>query len=72
MNKLSFNVELLFADPITKEGHIKEVAKNIVTAIRYYANVSYIAPEGETHTLEVKITSKELNEAGFSVQSPII
>ena len=73
MNTLSFKVELLFADPITKDTHIMEVANNIVAAIIHQARVAYIAPEDETYTVEVKVSSIELSEMGYThiVQAPI-
>ena len=74
MNTLSFKVELLFADPITKDTHIMEVANNILAAIINQAREASIAPEDETYTVEVKVTSIELSEMGYThiVQAPII
>lgn len=64
MNKsISFRVELTFADEITSEEELKQIAQNIARAIVAETNGQGIAPQdGETYLEIVRVTPWYLNE----------
>ena len=60
---LTFTVEVKFADKITDDLLIMEVAQNIVNAVENETNAMGIAPEdSETYTTEVSVKPQFLDE----------
>ena len=64
MNKtLRFSVELTFADKITDDDQILEIAQNIADAIKHSAHSSVIAPESsDTYTEIIRVTPQWINK----------
>ena len=61
MKKITFTVTVEFADKISSDEEIQEVAENIARAIRNEANTIGIAPDdSETFTEDIEVSSDVL------------
>lgn len=64
MKKLTFSVTLTFADKISDDNEIMEVAKNIAEALENEAKTKGIAPEvSETYTTGIEVASPHIEDS---------
>lgn len=61
MKEIKFLVTLTFADSLTNENEINEVANNIANALKYEADTHGLAPEAsETYTEKIEVSPLKL------------
>lgn len=62
-NKIAFTITLDFADEITSQDEIMEVAQNIADAIKSHADASGISPiDSETYTTSISVKPVGIDE----------
>ena len=68
MKKHTFTVTLTFADKITSDEEIQELAQNVANAVTAFADTAGIAPEAsESYLTSIEVTPQFLPEAKIEV-----
>ena len=69
MKKHTFTVTLKFADKITSDEEIQELAQNVANAVTAFADTAGIAPEAsESYLTGIEVTPQFLPEAKVKVE----
>jgi len=73
MKKHTFTVTIQFADKITADEEIQELAQNIANAVTAFADTTGIAPEAsESYLTGVEVTPQFLPEAKVKVEYDLV